>query len=228
MTHESTTDATPPPSLRLLARDVWRDFRRAWKPLVGFEAVFKAAAVLLGALGAGWIVGPLISSTGHAAVTNTEIVRFLLSPAGLAYLILIALSLMLATLIEHVGVIAIAAAHVRGEAVTVRDTLAVLAAVSLRLFTFGINSLLTLAFLCAPFAVLGGLAYLALLSRHDVNYYLATRPPSFYAAATIGGVLLAGLAARLASLYVDLVLVMPILLFEDRRGRAAMGERCLF
>ena len=93
---------------------MWQDFRGAFRPLVVFEAVFKAAAVLLGAAGTGWVVGPLIASTGHAAVTNTEIARFLLSPAGIAYLVLIALSLMVATLIEHVGVIAIAAAHLRG------------------------------------------------------------------------------------------------------------------
>jgi glycerophosphoryl diester phosphodiesterase len=108
--------------------------------------------------------------------------------------------------------------------VTVGDTLAALLAVSLRLLTFGIHSLVTLTFLCAPFAMLVGLAYLALLSRHDINYYLANRPPSFYAATAIGGLLLAVLAARLAVLYVDLILVMPILLFEDRRGRAAMAE----
>src|SRR5262249_6116190 len=163
-----------------------------WRPLVAFEVAFKTAVVALGALGAGWIVGPLIASTGHAAVTNTEIARFLVAPAGIAYLVLIALALMLATLIEHVGVIAIAATPLRGRAVTVREPLAALAAVSLRLFTFGINSLATLAFLCAPFAVVGGLAYLALLSRHDINYYLSNRPPNFYAAAAIGGVLLAG------------------------------------
>ncbi len=105
-----------------------------------------------------------------------------------------------------------------------RDTLGVLAAVSLKLVSFGIYSLATLAFLCAPFVVLGGLAYLALLSRHDINFYLSNRPPSFYAAGAIGGVLLAGLAALLAVLYADLVLVMPIVLFEDRRGREAMRE----
>jgi glycerophosphoryl diester phosphodiesterase len=224
MPDPSTTDATPPTSLQHLTQDVWRDFRRAFTGLIVFEVGFKTAAVLLGAIGTGWIVGPLIASTGHAAVTNTEIARFLLSPAGIAYLVLIGLSLMLATLIEHVGVIAIASAPLRGRAVTVRNTLAALTAVSLRLFTFGLDSLVTLAFLCAPFAVLGGLAYLALLSRHDINYYLSSRPPSFYAAAAIAGVLLAGLAARLAVLYVDLVLVMPILLLEDRRGRAAMQE----
>ena len=37
-------------------------------------------------------------------------------------------------------------------------------------------------------------------------------------------VLLSGLAALLSVLYTDLVLVMPIVLFEDLRGRAAMRE----
>jgi glycerophosphoryl diester phosphodiesterase len=223
-THESTTDAAAPPSLRLLTRDVWHDLRRAFRSLVVFEAAFKAAMVAIGALGTAWIVGPLVASTGHAAVTNSEIARFLVSPAGIAYLVLVALAVMLGTLLEHVGAIAIAAASQRGRGATVWETLAALVAVSLRLLSFGIHSLSALAFVCAPFAVLGGLAYLALLSRHDINYYLANRPPSFYVAAAIAGLLLAGSAARLAVLYVDLVLVMPILLFEERRGRAAMAE----
>jgi glycerophosphoryl diester phosphodiesterase len=167
-------------------------------------------------------MAPLIASTGHSAVTNTEIARFLLSTAGILYLVLIATSLMAATLIEHVGVIAIAASHLRGRDVTVSDTLATLAVVFLRLVSFGVKSLATLAFLCAPLVVLGGLTYLALLSRHDINYYLSNRPASFYLALGIGAVLLAVLVARLAVLYVDLVFVMPILLFEDRRGGDAM------
>ena len=224
MMNESTDGERPPLSPGLLARDVWRDFRNAFTPLIAFEVAFKGAAILLGAAGTGWILGPLIASTGHAAVSNKEIVHFLMAPAGLAYLILLALSLMLATLLEHVGVIAIAAARLQGRAVTIRETLAALAAVSIRLFSFSLRSLLTLAFLSAPFAVLGGLAYLSLLSRHDINYYLSNRPPSFYTAAAIGVVLLSLLAARLAVLYVDLVLVMPILLFEDRRGGAAILE----
>ena len=223
-TNEPPSGEKPPPPLGLLARDVWRDFRNAFTPLIAFEVAFKGAAVVLGAAGTALILGPLVRSTGHSAVSNTEIVHFLVSPAGVAYLVLLALSLMLATLLEHVGVIAIAAARLQGRAVTIRDTLVALAVVSIRLFSFSLRSLLTLTFLCAPFAVLGGLAYLVLLSSHDINYYLSHRPPSFYAAAAIGVVLLSVLASRLAVLYVDLVLVMPILLFEDRRGGAAMNE----
>lgn len=217
-----------PPSVRRLARDVGRDLWRALVPLVVFEAAFKGAVFLVGVIGAGWVIAPLIASTGRSAVTNTEIARFLLSPAGLLYLVLIALSLMLATLIEHVGVIAIAAAQLRGRAVTVSGTLADLTAVFFRLLTFGLRSLATLAFLCAPFVVLGGLAYLALLSRQDINYYLADRPPRWYVALGIGGILLAAPAALVARWYVDLIFVMPILLFGERRGRAAIdGSRAL-
>jgi glycerophosphoryl diester phosphodiesterase len=224
MSQETAARPVPPPSLPLLARDVWQDFWRAFKPLVVFEVVFKTTLVVIGALGSGWIVGPLIASTGHPAVTNTEIARFLISPAGIAYLVLIAFSMMVGTLIEHVGVIAIAAARLQGRDLTVRDTVAALATVSIRLLTFGFESLVTLVFLCTPFVVLGGVAYLALLSRHDINYYLSNRPWSFYVATVIGGVLVAGLGARLAVLYVDLILVLPIVLFEERYGRTAMRE----
>jgi glycerophosphoryl diester phosphodiesterase len=33
-----------------------------------------------------------------------------------------------------------------------------------------------------PFLILLGLVYWLLLSRHDINYYLAERPPEFWAA----------------------------------------------
>jgi glycerophosphoryl diester phosphodiesterase len=197
---------------------------RALKPLIAFEAAFKGTVVLLGALGAGWVIAPLIASTGRSAVTNTQIARFLFSPAGMVYLVLIALSLIIATLIEHVGVIAIVAAHLRGRDPTVSDTLRGLAAVFLRLVSFGIRSLGMLAFLSAPFVVLGGLTYLALLSRHDINFYLSSRPPGWYAAVGIGALLLAVLAVRLAILYVDLIFVMPILLLEGHRGGTAIRE----
>ena len=220
----NATDERDRASLRRLARAVGRDLWRALVPLVVFEAAFKAAVFLAGVIGAGWVIAPLIARSGRSAVTNTEIARFLLSPTGLLYLVLIALSLMVATLIEHVGVIAIAAAQLRGQGVTISGIVADLTAVFFRLLTFGLRSLATLAFLCTPFVAMAGLAYLALLSRQDINYYLADRPPRWYVALGLGGMLVAGLGALLARLYVDLIFVMPILLFGERRGRAAIGE----
>ena len=216
------TTELQPPSIRRLALNVSRDLWRALVPLVVFDLAFKSMVFLVGIIGTGWVVAPLIARTGRSAVTNTEIAHFLISPTGLLYLIVIALSLMVGTMIEHVGVIAIAAAQLRGQGVTVSGTVADLTSVFFRLVTFGFRSLLTLAFISAPFVVLAGLAYLALLSRQDINYYLTDRPVQWYLALGLGGILFAVLAVLLARLYVELIFVMPILLFGERRGLSAI------
>jgi glycerophosphoryl diester phosphodiesterase len=223
-TSESTVLSAPPPGLRRIAADVVRDLWRARTPLVVFEVAFKCTVITLGALGAGWVLAPLIAHTGRSAVTNTEIARFLLSPAGILYLVLIALALVLATLLEHVGVIAIAATQIQGGEVTVRRTFATLAAMSVRVVSVGARGVGMLAVLCAPFVVLGGIAYLVLLSRHDINYYLEGRPPSWYVALGIGVGLAAAMAFRVAVLYVSTIFVVPILLFGGHSVGAAIRE----
>ena len=45
-----------------------------------------------------------------------------------------------------------------------------------------------------PFLAAIGVVNFALLRPHDINYYLAQRPPVFYVAAAIGAVILAALA----------------------------------
>ncbi len=116
------TDDVRPPSPGGLAGTILRDLWRVYKPLIVFEAAFKGAVITLGALGTAWVISPLIASTGRAAVTNTDIARFLLSPAGSLAAILLAFSMMLGTMIEHVGVMAIAALHLRGRTVTLAET----------------------------------------------------------------------------------------------------------
>ena len=91
----------------------------------------------------------------------------------------------------------------------------------LRLKAKGLTYLLLTA---APLAVLAGLTYLALLSHHDINYYLANRPPSFIAAVLIGGILGAIFLAVLAYGYVRTVFLFPIVLYEDQPSRLAWQE----
>ncbi len=151
----------------------------------------------LGALGTAWVISPLIESSGRAAVTNTDIASFLLSTAGLLTVIMLALSFVLGSMIEHIGVISIASARLEGREVTMADTLATLRAVAVRILSFGVAKLGLLAVLCTPFVVLAGLAYLVLLTRHDINYYLANRPPSWYLALAIGALLMTVLGTAL-------------------------------
>ena len=67
-----------------------------------------------------------------------------------------------------------------------------------------------------PAVLTGGLLYKAVLSGHDINYYLSTLPPAFLAIAGVTGALLLSAAALLAILYIRTLLALPILLFERR------------
>jgi glycerophosphoryl diester phosphodiesterase len=207
-----------------LAALVLRDLLRALKPLIIFEIAYKAAALAVGALGTAWLISPLIASTGHAAVTNTDITHFALSPAGILVFIILALTFLLGSMIEHIGVIAIAVANEGGREATLAETLTVLKTVMIRVFSFGVFKLAMLALLCTPFLILAGLGYLALLSRHDINYYLSNHPASWYAALAIGTVLAGTLGAILVVLYVSTIFAVPILLLEKRGVRDAVGE----
>ncbi len=66
--------------------------------------------------------------------------------------------------------------------------------------------------------------YWAFLRQHDINYYLANRPPEFLWAVGIAGVLVAGLGALLAIKVVGWMLALPAVLFEDLGPRDAIRD----
>src|SRR5262249_43501591 len=72
---------TAPP----LARCVWHDFLRARHALFIFEVLFKLAQVWLFAPAVALLVAAVLAGAGHIAVSNRDILDFLLTPAGLCY-----------------------------------------------------------------------------------------------------------------------------------------------
>jgi len=213
-----------PEPLVLLAGGVLGELRRLFVPLAWFELVFKGVVALLGFAGGAALLAILMRGTGSAAVTNTDIVEFLLTPVGIIVVAMLGLSTLLGTVLEHLGVMAIAAQFQRGQkidALGITRTLGSLLLPLLRLKAAGL-ALVTLT--ATPLALLGGLTYAALLSGHDINYYLANRPPSFIAAVIIGGLLGAVFLAVIAYLYVRTVLLFPIILYEDRPAWTALRE----
>src|SRR5262249_13593906 len=75
-----------------------------------------------------------------------------------------------------------------------------------------------------PFALAAGAAYLALLREHDINYYLAQKPPELVTALVIAALLGAGLAALLLRTIARWALALPLVLFENVAPRTALGE----
>jgi len=65
-----------------------------------------------------------------------------------------------------------------------------------------------------PFLVMGGLIYLLLLGEHDINFYLAERPPIFLFAAGAIVALLAVMAVLVIRRLLSWAFALPLVLFE--------------
>ena len=213
-----------PEPLISLASGVLGDFRRLFIPLAWFELVFKGVVALLGFAGGAGLLAILMQSTGTSAVTNTDIVEFLFTPVGVLVVAMLGLSTLLGTVLEHLGVMAIAARFQRRLKINALGITRILGSLLLRLSRLEAAGLALLVLTAAPLALLGGLTYAALLSAHDINYYLADRPPSFIAAVIIGGLLGAIFLVAIAYVYVRTVLLFPIILYEDQPAWTALRE----
>ena len=148
-----------PEPLISLASGVLGDFRRLLVPLAWFELVFKGVVVLLGFAGGAGLLAILMHSTGTSAVTNSDIVEFLLTPVGVVVVATLGLSTLLCTVLEHLGVMAIAARFQRGQEINALGITRTLGSLLPPLLRLKAASLALLALTAAPLALLGGLTY---------------------------------------------------------------------
>jgi glycerophosphoryl diester phosphodiesterase len=211
-------------SIRSLAGEVLGDFRRLLVPLAWFELVFKSGVAILSIAGGAGLLAVLAKSTGTSAVTNTDIVEFLLSPVGVLVAAVLVLSALLFIILEHLGVMAIVARFQRGQKISTMGISGSLASLLIPLLKLKAQGLAFLGLTAAPLALLAWLTYAALLTHHDINFYLADRPPSFLAAVSIGVVLAASFLGIFAYLYVRTIFLFPIILHEDLPARPSLSE----
>ena len=88
----SMTVRSHPAAVLSLAAGVLGDFRRLFVPLATFEILFKSAVAILSIAGGALLLAILVRFTGTSAVTNTDIVDFLLSPVGVLVVAMLGLS----------------------------------------------------------------------------------------------------------------------------------------
>jgi glycerophosphoryl diester phosphodiesterase len=211
-----------PPAAPPLARCVWHDFLRARHALFIFEFVFKLAQIWLFVPAVALVLAAALAGAGHVAVSNRDILDFLLTPAGLVYAALFGTIAVALLLFEQAGVMALAALTGPGERPPVKAMLRTAFRKPLRVVLLGALMAALLALAMLPFVLLGALTYGIFLTEHDLYFYLNVRPPVFWVAAGIGALLLLGALATAAWLVVRWAFALPILLFEDQPARAAL------
>jgi glycerophosphoryl diester phosphodiesterase len=184
-----------------------------------FSILFRLFEALIFTPLAG-MAGHLLS--GRPVVDSTDLVGFVLSPRGFAATFLGAMLLVTIRLVEQTGLSAIALGAIGGHRVTSPAALQIVARLLPRLLAISAWILLAGLVLAAPLLVVAAIFARQLLTRHDINYYLARHPPEFLTAAAVLAAVALPTAAAAVWLVVRWRLVVPVVLCEPVSSLGAL------
>jgi glycerophosphoryl diester phosphodiesterase len=209
-------------SLVTVAESVWHDFRHARRSLFIYEILFKLLEAWLLVPAVAIVLAGILAQAGHIAVSNMDILDFLLTPTGMLYAALFTMVAVALLLFEQAGVMVLVTVSGSGTRLAFKQAIRVALGRLLRIVQLGAVQAALLALVVLPLALLAFLTYRILLTDHDIYFYLNDRPPVFWLAASIGLVLLLAVFAIGMVLYVRWAFALPILLFESRFSREAL------
>ena len=198
--------------------------RRSFRPLFLTSILYRVIAFTILAPLIGGLTGLFFAASGRLIIANEEIAAFFLQPIGFFALLIIAACSLTLIALEQACLMVLLFKTDTGTMNRVWNAVRHALARTIGILELALRIVLRIFFYSTPFVILAGLIFFALLTGHDINYYLTTRPPEFKFA-VIGGLLLAGgLTLILIRYVVQVIFSLPILLFEAKKPSEALLE----
>ena len=171
-------------SVKTVWTEAWTNFSSHWRPLVGFQIVYGLAVALLFTPLVHLAMGELVRSSGNAAITNFDLTSFFLSLKGVCFLLLGGVSGLILWRIQQSALLFMTAEMDTSPFAALRNVVRRIRPL-LRLTFIQVG---TLIFLHIPLGIVIFLVWRFLLGEQDINYYLHTHPPRWFAALAVTGV----------------------------------------
>ena len=203
---------------------VFDSLRRSAGPLLLISVLYRIIALMVLTPLVSGLAGLFLAGSGRIVASNEEIAAYFLEPLGFASLIILAAVSLTLTALEQACLMTLVLETHRSIFHRVLGALRYSMSRILSILELAGRIVLRVLLISVPFAALAGLIYFILPKEHDINYYLATRPPAFIWALAVLILLSLGFAGAIMALSVRVVFSLPILLFEASRPRAALRE----
>ena len=200
------------------------DLRYQARAALTFQLLLQLASfALIGPL-LTWMADRLVLLSGEPTISNYAIARFLPTPEGLGCMALLLLLVGTTLFAEFAGQTWIAGEAIARRPAPMTAAVAAVARHQLALMRLAARICMRILLLALPFLAGALLVWTALTRSHDINYYLAARPPEWRHALIMAGAL--GAAFALLALWQlgRWILAIPILLFESLSPKRALQE----
>ncbi len=213
---------TEPSGLDL--RNLLDVLRSRWSALLGAHLAFAALRIALLVPLVGLVVRSLLALGGRDVVADQDIAWFLLSPLGVVSLVVMTGLALTIFALELAALIVIAAGAIQGRRIAVLEAVSWAAAKAGPILLLALRVAAGVLLRLVPFLAVAGAAAWLLITDHDINYYLAARPPEFIAALSVAALSLAAAGVVVASRLLSWSLATPLVLFADLPPGAALVE----
>jgi glycerophosphoryl diester phosphodiesterase len=193
------------------------DFAGRWRLVFAWQLLVQLLGLAALAPLAGWLARRLVARSGSPVISNYDIAAFVLSPTGVLFILLVLVATVAFYMTQFAGYSWIAGHAIERRATDLWSTLG---AVSNRLgllLRLGLRMSARLVVLALPFLAIAGFAWFATLRGHDINYYLAEKPPEWRRAVLAVGVAGVGYAFVALAQFARWLFTMPIAMFHDLR-----------
>ncbi len=204
--------------------NVKRDFSQNLSSLLIFDIFFKIVATAIFGPISAWIFNRLVAASGAWVIGNEQIISFVLSPVGMAAVIIsgaLALAIIFA---EQAGIILIASRFNAGQAIKAYQAFLQMLKYLRVLIELGVRQIIIGLLYLAPLAAVAGITFYILSSQHDLNYLLVEKPPVFWIGAAVAATLgICGLLV-IALLYVRWIFSVPFCVLEGEKPATALRK----
>ena len=164
----------------------WGRFKRLWPSMAAWTVLLWATTVVTLLPLSSAVISWRLGRADTLVVGNEDLLSWLISPAGLLTLLVAAGLFSLNWILRFAGVFTLITNDLEGRVPGVANAVWQLARMLPALMRFSIKAVSLFALLLLP--LVGGLwaIHLALLGRHDINYFISVQPVEWYLALGAG------------------------------------------
>ena len=166
----------------------------------------------------------LIRFSGEPALSDHDILYFVLTPFGAAAFVVLAALLIFILAFEQATLMTIGMATQLNKPITAFAALQYSLKQAPRIFAFALRLVGSLLLISVPFIALAVAVALWLFFNYDINYYLSNRPPEFWIGALLIGVILLALLVVVVRKLLDWSMALPLIIFADIQPRHSFRQ----
>lgn len=200
------------------------NLRQSWRSLVLADLLFKVTAFVVLVPLVSLVFRLFITLSGRQILADADIAKFLIHPIGWIALLVVGGASLGIVMLEQAVLMTIAIGREQGQTVGVRSSVLFVCRKTHGVFRIATSMVQRVTVLALPFLLAGGVTYYFLLTDHDINYYLQTKPPKYWIAGGLIGLILGAMTIVCVRSVLRWLLALPIHLFENTDPRNALKE----